>query len=147
MTAATKTLSIDIAAPADVVWASMTHAAWEWWPADFHTSPRTKRFVIEATLGGRAYEDHGNGDGLVWYTVIAVEAGRDLWLAGHLFPPFGGPAITSLRLTLERKDAGTTLTVVDTHLGEIAGHDPVSGWSHVFGHLKRHVESLSPSKY
>jgi hypothetical protein len=69
----------------------------------------TRRFVVEQKLGGRVFEDVGGGDGLFWYTVIGLEAGRELILAGRLLPPFGGPATTALRLTLSRTDRGTLL--------------------------------------
>jgi len=42
-----------------------------------------------------------------------VEAGRELILAGHLLPPFGGPAVTALRLSLSTKGTGTLLRVQD----------------------------------
>ena len=108
----------------------------------FHTSARTMRFVIEPVLGGRAYEDFGGGDGLVWYTVIGVEAGRELVLAGHLLPPFGGPAVTALRLTLSAQAGATLLRVQDDRFGALGGESPVDGWRLVFdGGLRQYLES------
>ena len=64
-------------------------------------------------------EDFGSGDGIIWYTVIGVEAGRELILAGHLLPPFGGPATTALRLTLLTQGHGTILKIRDESNGTI----------------------------
>jgi hypothetical protein len=113
-----------------------------WWPKEFHTSERVQRFVIEPVLGGRAYEDFGKGDGLVWYTVIGLEVGHSLVLAGHLLPPFGGPAITALRLTLSPNGPGTILHIQDDRFGALGGASPLEGWQIVFAAgLRRYLES------
>ena len=135
-------LEIVIAARPARVWQALAAESAAWWPRDFHTSARTQRFVIEPVLGGRAYEDFGGGDGLLWYSVIGVEAGRELLLAGHLLPPFGGPAVTALRLTLAEQGAGTRLRVQDYRCGALGGESPADGWRLVFeSGLRRHVES------
>lgn len=131
-----------IAAPLARVWQALASEVSAWWPKEFHTSVRTQRFVIETVLGGRVYEDFGGGDGLVWYSVIGVEMGRELTLAGHLLPPFGGPAVTALRLTLSVKGKDTLLHVKDDRFGMLAGESPIDGWRLVFdAGLRQHVES------
>ncbi|QDU76123.1 hypothetical protein Pan97_31680 [Bremerella volcania] len=111
---------------------------------DFVTSDRTQRFVIEPVLGGRAFEDFGDGEGLVWYTVIGVDAGRELVLAGHLLPPFGGPATTALRVTLSAQADGTLVKIRDDRFGILGGDSPVEGWRIVFdGGLRHYLESES----
>ena len=93
-------------------------------------------------LGGRAYEDFGEGDGLLWYSVIGVQAERELILAGHLLPPFGGPAVTALRLSLSAKGKGTLLQVQDHRFGVVGDESPVDGWRLVFdAGLRRFIES------
>lgn len=135
-------LEVAIAASPVRVWQALTSESSQWWPKDFHTSERAQRFVIEGVLGGRAYEDFGGGDGLVWFTVIGVEANRELILTGHLLPPFGGPAVTALRITLTAKAKGTLLRVQDDRFGVIGGPSPVEGWQLVFdGGLRQYVES------
>jgi uncharacterized protein YndB with AHSA1/START domain len=135
-------LELTIAAPVARVWQALISEASEWWPKEFHTSERAQRFVIEPVLGGRVYEDFGGGDGLLWYSVIGVEAERELILAGHLLPPFGGPAVTALRLGLSTKGTGTLLRVQDHRFGVLGGQSPVDGWRLVFdAGLRRHVES------
>lgn len=140
-------LEVVIAAPPARVWQALAAEVSAWWPKEFHTSERTQRFVIETVLGGRVYEDFGGGDGLVWYSVIGVEIGRELILAGHLLPPFGGPAVTALRLTLAAKEEGTLLRVQDDRFGALAGESPVAGWRLVFDTgLRQHVESGEKSR-
>lgn len=135
-------LEVVIAAPPARVWQALASEVSAWWPKEFHTSERAQRFVIEPVLGGRVYEDFGGGDGLVWYSVIGVEAGRELILAGHLLPKFGGPAVTALRLTLSAKGKGTVLRVQDDRFGVIGGESPVDGWRLVFDTgLRQHIES------
>jgi len=146
LTSASFELEVVINAPPDRVWSAISTEASAWWPKEFVTSERTQRFVIEAKLGGRAFEDFGDGDGLVWYSVIGVDAGRELILAGHLLPPFGGPATTALRLTLSAHGQGTRLKIRDDRFGVVGPESPVEGWRVVFNDgLKRHVESTVES--
>jgi uncharacterized protein YndB with AHSA1/START domain len=141
-TAGSYQFEVLIEAPPARVWQALVTESVAWWPKEFHTSERTKRFVIEPVLGGRVFEDFGGGDGLVWYSVVGVEAGRELILAGHLLPPFGGPAVTALRLTLSAKGSGTLLRVQDDRFGSLGGESPVEGWRLVFDNaLRRHIES------
>ena len=142
LTAGSFELDIVIDAPPARVWEALASEASAWWPKEFHTSERAQRFVIEPVLGGRVYEDFGGGDGLVWYSVIGVEAGRELILAGHLLPPFGGPAVTALRLTLLANGNGTLLRVQDDRIGALGGESPVDGWRLVFDMgLREYIES------
>ena len=141
-TAAAHEFEVVIAALPARVWQALVSESAAWWPKDFHTSERAQGFVIEPVLGGRVFEDFGDGDGLVWYSVIGVERGRELLLAGHLLPPFGGPAVTALRVTLSEKGEGTLLRVQDYRFGTLGGGSPVDGWRLVFDTgLRQHIES------
>ncbi len=133
-------LKVSVAASPERVWQVLVGESAGWWPKEFHTSERVQRFVIEPVLGGRAYEDYGGGDGLVWYSVVGVETGRWLMLAGHLLPPFGGPAVTALRLTLSDEDGGSQLLIEDDRFG-VVGESPLEGWQLVFATgLRSYVE-------
>lgn len=140
---ATFTLRVTISASTQRVWQVLTQESAAWWPKDFCTSSRTQRFVIEPMIGGRVFEDFGGGDGLQWYSVVGVEAGKELVLAGHLLPPFGGPAITALRLNLvAAPSGGTVLEIRDDRFGAIGTESPIDGWHLVFdGGLRRYIES------
>ncbi|MFO0976346.1 MAG: SRPBCC domain-containing protein [Planctomycetaceae bacterium] len=133
---------ISIAANCARVWEALACESERWWPRDFVTSERTRRFVIEAKVGGRVFEDFGNDEGLLWYSVLGVDGGKELLLAGHLLPPFGGPAVTALRITLAPTESGTLLKIRDDRFGVLGGDSPIEGWRQVFdGGLRRYVES------
>ncbi|MCA8986129.1 MAG: SRPBCC domain-containing protein [Planctomycetaceae bacterium] len=135
-------LDILISATPERVWKAIANESSAWWPREFVTSKRTQRFVIEPVLGGRAFEDFGSGDGLVWYTVIGVDASRELIMAGHLLPPFGGPATTALRITLTAQRDGTLVKIRDDRFGVLGGDSPVEGWRIVFeSGLRDYLES------
>ncbi len=141
VSAARYDLEIQIAAPIERVWETLATESSKWWPADFVTSERTQRFVIEAKLGGRVFEDFGDGSGLIWYSVIGMDVGRELILAGHLLPPYGGPAMTALRITLVSNSEGTLVHIRDDRLGILGGEPPTSGWLAVFDSgLRAYVE-------
>jgi uncharacterized protein YndB with AHSA1/START domain len=135
-------LTFEFNAPPDKVWRALVKETAAWWPAAFHTSPRTKRFVIEPKLGGMMGEVTGRGEGLTWYRVIGIEKPTSLLLAGHLFPPWAGPATSLLRLTLSPvSDQGTRLDLCDSIfgcVGDVAA--TTDGWKQIFaGHLKPYV--------
>ncbi|MEL6122838.1 MAG: hypothetical protein AAFR14_03880 [Bacteroidota bacterium] len=92
-----------------------------WWPAAMHTDPRTKRFTIDTYIGGKVYEDFGEGGGLIWAEVIGVDYTRSLQLKGHLTRQFGGPVITFERFDFCPNDDGsTTLTYRMDIVGDMA---------------------------
>ncbi len=141
ITAATYELEVLIEAPRARVWNALIEESSTWWPKDFYTSDKTRKFTIEGHLGGRFFEDFGDGQGLVWYQVVGIERQKSLLLAGHLLPPFGGPAVTSLRLTLSDITNGTRLQVRDDRFGLLGGESPIEGWRHVFEvGLRSHIE-------
>ena len=53
-----------------------------WWSKEFYTSPKTKGFHMEAKLGGKMYEDWGNGAGVIWYEVFAIDSSVPLHRLG-----------------------------------------------------------------
>ena len=74
--------------------------------------------VFEVKPGGRLYEDAGDGNGLVWYQVIALDAPNSITMSGFIAPPFGGPATSLLRVgfTAQGKSA-TVMEVTDSTFG------------------------------
>jgi DNA-binding transcriptional ArsR family regulator len=135
-------LEILIKAPAADVWRALLEDTTLWWPREFYTGA-AKGFHIEPRLGGRVYEDWGNGNGVVWYQVFGLNPGISLDLQGSMAVPYG-PALTLLHLELAAAKAGTTLKISDTTIGA-AGHEgeaeKAKGWEQIFGEgLKRHVE-------
>jgi len=135
-------MEISIHALKAKVWKGLVEKTTFWWPRNFYTSPKAKGFHIEPTLGGRMYEDWGNGDGLVWYNVFGVDAGESIHLQGFLSPPYG-PAHTLLVLTLSEKDGVTVLKLSDSTIGKTDKCEKEAGWKELFeGSFKPYVEAV-----
>jgi uncharacterized protein YndB with AHSA1/START domain len=135
-------LEFTLHAPPAKVWSALVKDTDVWWPKTFHTSPKTKRVVLEPKLGGMMGEITGPGEGLVWHRVIGVEKHVSLLLAGHLLPPWApGPATTILRLTLTPAGkAETKLVLVEYTFGVLGDCNTVEGWRELFGrHFVPHV--------
>jgi len=132
-------LTID--APPERVWQAMVEEAPEWWLPEFYTM-KGARFIIEPHVGGRAYEDAGDGNGLVWFNVIGVDPPRSLHLSGFLYPPYTGPAVTLVNITLEANDkGGTNFKLSDSLLGIFDEDELTHGWPYLFDSgLKAYVE-------
>lgn len=138
---------ITIAATPERVWRAFVAETSRWWLKDFYAGGEAARgFIVEPRLGGRLYEDWGDGAGVLWYTVIGLLPPQSLELAGHLTPAFGGPAKTYLKLTFEPISEGRTrLRVEDSILGRVSPaslEQSKSGWELLFGEgLKNFVEA------
>jgi uncharacterized protein YndB with AHSA1/START domain len=129
-------LEVRIAAPPSRVWAGLTRDAGRWWPREFLTRPDAKRFVVEPRVGGRVFEDAGDGEGLVWYRVTGVEAPRRLVLSGDLFPAFGGPGHLFTTFALEPEGEGTLVRfeeIASGRLAEKTARDLEDGWRRLLG--------------
>ena len=137
---------VRMAAPPGRVWEALTRDIGRWWPAGFFSSAKAKRMVLEPRVGGRVYEDWGDGDasGLLWYTVIGIEAGRELRLSGELGPDWGGPAHLATRWTLKPDGDGTVVRleeVISGRVGDETGGKMTEGWNTILGqHLRPFVE-------
>jgi DNA-binding transcriptional ArsR family regulator len=133
-------LEIAIAAPPSAVWRALVDRTEAWWPRDFYTGP-AKGFHIEARIGGRVFEDWGDGAGVIWYHVFGMKPEVSLDLQGAMGVPFG-PAMTLLHLELAVHDSGTLLKVSDSTLGRGGGrNEKLEGWRQVFSDgLKTFVE-------
>ncbi len=138
-------IEIAIKAPIEVVWQAVTSEANAWWRKDFYTSPKTKQFIIEKKLGGKMYEDYGNGEGLVWAEVIGINSPQSIEFKGNLSASFGGPAISFLKIELASNGEETKLTLTDDIFGKVGENVKTSmtkGWELLFGHgLKPYVEN------
>jgi len=136
-------LEVNLAATPERVWKALVNETTTWWPREFCVG-QAKDFVIESKLGGRMYEDWGNGAGLMWAQVIGIDPPRSIDLLGHLTAAFGGPATTQFRIALASKDMGTVLTVSDTIFGNLSDDKcerTREGWEILFDQaLRKHVE-------
>lgn len=138
-------LSIDINAPRDRVWKSLTDEINAWWLPSFHMVGEGSVVTLSTEAGGALYEKMEGGGSLLWSTVQMVVPGETLHLVGHAAPDWGGPNTGTLRLGLEDTDTGCTLRVThavfgnidDAHIGSME-----EGWTQLFSEgLKAYVET------
>lgn len=134
----------DIAAPITRAWDALVKQTAKWWPRDFCTNPKARAFHIEAKMGGRAWEDWGQGEGQQWYQVIGVESPKYLCMLGQISPQFGGPAMTMLTLRLTQRDnRNTLLQLSDYTFGKADDslrQSTDGGWRVLFGGFKKFCE-------
>jgi len=94
---------VRIDAPTERVWKALVEETPEWWRPEFCTDPSAEAFRIEARVGGRAWEDWGDGQGQIWGIVNGVRRGSYLQIVGDSSKEWGGPhrSIMTYRLTEE----------------------------------------------
>lgn len=132
-------------APPSAVWKALVKDTSAWWPRDFYAGEKPRGMLIEPKLGGRMYEDWGRGAGAIWFMVFAVDPARLLEMVGHLHPPWGGPAITRVRIELAHEGKKATLfKLADTITGRVDDgkrEQVQSGWMQLFDQaMRKHVE-------
>ena len=137
-------MELTINAPRQRVWEAFLNEPHEWWHKDFYTSKGPATFRIDSKIGGYMYEDAGDGNGLIWFTVLGIVPGEMLHTVGYTAPPYGGPAAGLVTFAFEEVDANTTkFKVTDHSFGHVSA-DMVSqaetGWKMLFTELKTHVE-------
>jgi DNA-binding transcriptional ArsR family regulator len=120
----TTELEIRIDAPPERVWEALTSETASWWPAGFYVGPSPVRFTVEPRVGGRVFEDWGDGEGALWATVTSVRSGAVLEWAGDLSAAYGGPGRSFTSFGLEPIGNGTLLKFRDDTTGELG-----EGWS------------------
>ncbi|MEM7164705.1 MAG: SRPBCC domain-containing protein [Planctomycetota bacterium] len=117
----TVALEIPIQASRENVWRALVDETGNWWREDFLvTKGDNRRFQLEPHVGGRLYEETDSGAGLLWFTVTAIEPQKSLNLAGHIAPPWGGPATSQLSFQLEDHDGGTLVKFHDYLFGVVS---------------------------
>ena len=135
-----------IAASPATVWRALTDNIGDWWPAEFFIGGEAgkRRYVLEATPGGRVYEEWDDGGGMLWGQVWTVMPEKLLQVSGHTFPDWGGPLVSFLSYRLEATDGGCTLRFSERILGhstDANNADRKKGWTYLYAEvLKAHVE-------
>ena len=94
-----------VGASVERVWEALTTEMGAWWPHRFKED--ALRIVFEPTVGGRFYEDWGNGNGAVFATVTYFDPPRKLGTRGPMGMKLA--ASTVMWYELEAKDDGTLL--------------------------------------
>jgi hypothetical protein len=105
-----------------------------WWPRNYRAVAEPSLMRLDPALGGRLEEWSEEKRGVLWYTVQAIDTPHSMTLAGFIAPPFGGPALSLLRIGLRAQDNG--LAVLDIHDSIVGAADRSqveSGWRDIFG--------------
>jgi uncharacterized protein YndB with AHSA1/START domain len=76
------TAEIEIDAPIDVVWRSLTEDIGTWWPHSFSDEPK---IALEPWIGGRFWEEFGDvGSGALYGVVTHLRPLRELTVSGAM---------------------------------------------------------------
>jgi len=99
-------IEVRIEAPVERVWRAITVETGAWWPHRFKDEGRV---VLEPAVGGRFYEDWGDGRGALYAEVVYLDPPRALCTRG----PMGmrGAASTVKWYRLEEAGGGTVVKV------------------------------------
>ena len=133
--------------PADV-WRALTAEIQEWWPKDYYIGPYEKvepvGISLDARIGGLFAEDWGDGDGLVWGTVIACRKNSMLLVAGDSTGQWGGPNRGYSEYRLEDVDGQTRIAFKHEAWGKVSDATASSleeGWKLLMDCLGRWVDA------
>ncbi len=134
LAARTLLVEVPIEASPERVWQALVGETSAWWHRDFYTGPEPRGFHIEEQLGGRMYEDWGDGAGLIWAIVNGLRAPHFLQAVGDSSKSFGGPHRSVMTWTLEKgaENPGTTLLRLEHsvfgHVSKETEQSLESGW-------------------
>ncbi len=106
-----------IEAGPEAVFAAMTEDVSAWWGRPYVHSDEARALTLEHRVGGRFWEDWGDGAGALYATVTTFQAPTSLSLNG----PFGmdGLCHNMVDLTLEACPEGTLVKLSHKAFGEI----------------------------
>ena len=124
------------------VFNALTREISKWWRAPFFHGESAQRMVLEPSVGGRFYEDWGDGEGLLLCTVTSIKRPTALQMSGPMGMP--GAIYGDISFLLAESDAGTVLRLSHHALGIIKEETKVNhavGWQVLLGeNLKLHIE-------
>lgn len=133
---------VTIAAPPERVFEALTRDIAVWWSAPFFHSTTARRLVLEPEVGGRFYEDLGDGQGLLLATVSFIKQPDQLRMVGPL--GMSGLVQGVISFQLEAKDEGTLLKLSHRAIGEVTEETHsgyAAGWEVLLGtRLRAYVE-------
>lgn len=100
------------------VWQILTEGIAGWCLARFYVGKSPVRFILEPQVGGRAFEDWGDGEGALWARVSTVRREELLQWAADIPIDYGGPARSITSFMREEDGDDTLLEFRDTISGE-----------------------------
>ncbi len=133
-------VEVEIEASPQVVWKALTADIGRWWPESFYCGGGSApgRMLLEESPGGRLWEDHGAGDGLLWGVVVNRRRFELLELCGSGW----GPVTALMRFAFEATPRGTRLRFTEAAFGRLdeAGLEcKEQGWRFLLDCLQAHV--------
>ncbi len=123
---------IKINAKPEKVYTQLTNDVSAWWDHSFIDNP--KAVVLEPKVGGRFYEDHGNGQGALYCTVTLVETNKKLVLQGAM--GMRGAVFGNISFELEEQSDATLLRLSHRAFGDVTDDHKASyskGWQDLLG--------------
>jgi DNA-binding transcriptional ArsR family regulator/uncharacterized protein YndB with AHSA1/START domain len=129
-----------IRAPREKVFDALTRDIGQWWA--FRIVERGSNLVLEPRVGGRFFEDHGNGEGALWGTVTFIKRPEKIRLSGPL--GMTTPVISNYMYELADADGGTLLKLSHRIFGDVGpeiAEKHRGGWGKLLGrYLKGYCE-------
>jgi len=139
-------VEIEIDAPREKVWDAFCDDMASWWRDDFKTDERSKGASLDVRLGGHLAEDYGDGDGLIWMSVVLLKKGERIDFVGHSSAEWGGPSAGYHSFTFHEEENRTVLRLSESYHGRVDAASATSledGWKMLLGEgLKPWVEKL-----
>jgi DNA-binding transcriptional ArsR family regulator len=136
----TATLEVEqeavVAAPREQVFDALCRMG-EWWPHRFRDGSTVH---LEPRVGGRFWEDWGNGDGALYATVTGIHRPERLACSGPM--GMAGPVASVFSLTLEERPDGTLVRLSHHAVGPIDEETRAAyhtGWGEIFDALRGHL--------
>jgi DNA-binding transcriptional ArsR family regulator/uncharacterized protein YndB with AHSA1/START domain len=133
---------VTIEASPERVFDALTNELPAWWGAPYLVSQAAKALVLEPKIGGRFYEDWGDGQGAQWAMVTSIKRNERLELTGPI--GMGGVVQGVVCFELEAKGNATVVKLSHRAIGEVTEQSQAgyaSGWQDLIGtRLKAFVE-------
>jgi hypothetical protein len=141
------TFEVSVRAGRERAWEGLTAEIGQWWPRHFFTHNNPAGFVLESFLGGRVYEDWGQGAGVLWGTVVVWVPNQRMTWACEMYPDWSGPGRSFVTFTLEDRGMETVVKVEDAGIcinAHQAASSLNSGWHELISlHFKNYVEAAT----
>ncbi|HEY3413338.1 MAG TPA: SRPBCC domain-containing protein [Armatimonadota bacterium] len=127
-------LETRIALPKERVWELMVDRISDWWTPDILVNNSARAMVLEPFVGGRLFEDWGDGGGLLWATVTTLKKPERLELTGCIAA--AGAVLGVVDFRFDDDAGGTLLKMSHRAIGELTAADReefAGGWQEVIG--------------
>lgn len=126
---------IRIAAAPERVWKAITDEQMDWYPYTYG-GERCLRIVVEPFVGGRSFEDWGDGAGYLYNTVVHWDPPKVIGTRGFL----QGAITLEQWMQLDPEGDGTVLRSTTTTFGAIS--DEMAEGIRVHGDMSRFADAL-----